>query len=65
MSYFDDNFGQWDGMDDPDMVEFYHQVQKKSVEKICRGCGRKVRILPQYDICDGCATRLENGLDLY
>lgn len=64
-NYYDDNFGEWHDMDDPDVQDFYRDVQKRSVVKTCRGCGRKVKILPQYDICDSCATRLENGLDLY
>ena len=25
-NYYDDNFGCWDGMDDPDTVDFYNQV---------------------------------------
>lgn len=27
--YYDDNFGEWGGMDDPNMAKFYRQVQKK------------------------------------
>jgi len=42
MTYYDENFGHWDNMDDPDMVAFYHQVQRESVEKKCQGCGRLV-----------------------
>lgn len=63
-SYYDDNFGHWDGMDDPDMVDFYHDVQKRTVEKVCEGCGRKVMLLPQYGYCDSCATKREQGWDI-
>lgn len=63
-SYYDDNFGHWDGMDDPDMIDFYNKVQKESVEKTCRGCGRKVMLRPDYDICNGCADILERGGDI-
>ena len=29
--YYDDNFGHWDNMDDPDMQRFYREVQKESI----------------------------------
>lgn len=61
--YYDDNFGVWEGMDDPEMVEFYHQVQRESVEKKCEGCGRMVRIRPNYVYCNDCAERIERGED--
>jgi hypothetical protein len=63
-SYYDDNFGHWDGMDDPDMREFYAQVQRESVEKVCVCCGRTVRLRPCYDKCDACATKIEQGWDI-
>ena len=63
--YFDDNFGRWEGMDDPDMVEVYHRVQRENVEKTCVICKRKVMLRPEYDKCDSCCTALENGLDPY
>ena len=63
VSYYDDNFGDYDIRDEGD-VEFYRDVQRRSVLKKCRGCGRNVRILPNYTYCDGCATRIERGLDL-
>jgi hypothetical protein len=62
MSYYDDNFGSWEGMDDPDMVEFYNQVQEESVEKTCTDCGRTVRLRPDYVICNTCADKRERGL---
>lgn len=55
MGYYDENFGYWDGMDDPDMRDFYFQVQKESVWKKCRQCGRKVKLRPNYDLCNSCA----------
>jgi hypothetical protein len=63
-TYHDDNFGCWDGMDDPDMQDFYRDVQKRSVVKRCQGCGRKVKILPEYGYCDSCATKREQGWDI-
>ena len=62
-SYYDDNYGHWEGMDDPDMVAFYHQTQKASRRKKCQGCGRMVRIRPDYAICNACADRAERGGD--
>ena len=62
--FHDDNFGHWEDMDDEGMDEFYNHVQRTNVEKICRGCGQTVNIQPQYDICNSCATILENGGDL-
>jgi rRNA maturation endonuclease Nob1 len=51
-------------MDDPDMQDFYRDVQKRSVVKRCQGCGRKVKILPEYGYCDSCATKREQGWDI-
>ena len=62
-TYYDDNFGFWDDMDDPETVDFYHDVQRRSVEKKCERCGRTVKILPQYAYCDACATKIEAGMD--
>jgi hypothetical protein len=64
MTYYDDNFGHWEIESEEDL-EFYRQVQQESVEKECQGCGRTVRIRPQYALCGSCADRLERGLDLY
>ncbi len=62
-SYYDDNFGHWEGMDEEENREFYHEVQRKSVVKKCRGCGRKVKILPDYAYCNSCADKRERGED--
>jgi len=62
--YYDDNYGWWDDMDDPDMVEFYHRVQEESIEKECQGCGRTVKIRPDYAYCNSCADKIEQGWDL-
>ncbi len=60
-SYYDDNFGHWENMDDPEMVEFYHQVQRESEVKTCQQCGETVRLRRQYVICNDCADRNEGG----
>ena len=62
-NYYDDNFGCWDGMDDPDTVDFYNQVQSESVEKTCSICGFTVWLRPNYDKYDSCCTKIENGWD--
>jgi hypothetical protein len=59
--FVDDNYGTWSGMDDPEIVKFYHETRKKSVKKICSGCGRTVIIKPEYDYCNSCADKKENG----
>jgi len=61
-SYVDDNFGTYDIQDEDD-IEFYRDVQKRSVRKKCQGCGRIVKILPSYGYCDSCATKREQGQD--
>lgn len=61
--YYDNNFGHWDNMDDPEMEEFYDQVQAESVWKNCVICGRAVKLRPHYDKCDSCCTKLERGMD--
>jgi hypothetical protein len=62
-SYYDDNFGEWDGMDDEDMRDFYMRCQRESVSKKCQGCGRTVRIRPEYAYCNTCADARERGMD--
>jgi hypothetical protein len=64
MTMYDDNFGFWDDADDPAMREFYGQVQSRSVVKSCEGCGREVRLLPEYAYCNGCADAMERGGEL-
>ena len=63
-TYYDDNYGHWEGMDDADMVEFYKEVQRESVVKKCLGCGRKVKLRPEYGYCNSCADKIERGYDL-
>ena len=60
-TFYDDNFGHWDDMDDPDMREFYNDTQRRNVQKKCVCCGRMVSILPQYDKCGPCADAIEFG----
>jgi Neuraminidase (sialidase) len=62
-SYYDDNFGHWHDMDDADNVEFYHETQRKSVWKRCQRCGNRVKIKPEYGICNSCADAIERGGD--
>ena len=67
-SYYDDNFGHWDNMgedsDDPyNNKKFYFQVQRESVKKICEGCGRTVKLRPEYVICSTCADIADGGGD--
>lgn len=50
-------------MEDDDDVDFYHDVQRRSVTKTCQGCRVRVKLLPQYAYCDSCATKIENGWD--
>jgi len=61
--YYDDNYGFWHDMDDPDMREFYFQTQKRSKAKKCQGCGRMVKIKPEYAYCNSCADKIEQGFD--
>lgn len=62
-SYYDDNFGWYEDMDDEDNQEFYRQNQRRSVYKTCERCGRKVKLLPEYAICNSCADAIERGMD--
>jgi len=64
-SYYDDNYGHWDGTDDPDVVAFYHQTQKDSVWKKCKDCERRVKLRRDYAICNACAERAEYGFGGY
>lgn len=60
-TYYDDNFGEWRDMDDPDMRQFYKEVQKESVWKKCEGCGRRVKLRRDYAYCNSCADKRERG----
>ena len=60
--YVDDNFGVYDIESEED-VEFYHQVQKESRRKKCQGCGRMVKLRPDYAYCNSCANIRERGGD--
>ena len=63
ISYYDDNYGHWEDMNDPEMRAFYDKVQRTNVRKKCVGCGRMVNIQKQYDVCNACATIRESGGD--
>ena len=63
MTLIDSNYGHYD-MTEHDVQDFYREVQSRSEWKTCDGSYRRVKLLPQYSICDDCATRLEHGLDL-
>ena len=62
-SYYDDNFG-WYNIEDEDDISFYHQMQAESVLKTCDGCGRTVKLRPQYGYCNSCANAMDFGLDI-
>jgi len=62
-TYYDDNFGCWDDMDDEDTRAFYFQVQRESVTKECKGCGKTVQLRPDYAYCNSCADKIERGCD--
>lgn len=58
---YDDNFGHWHDSHDPEVRQFYRQVQRQSVRKTCERCGRTVRIRPEYAYCNSCADAIERG----
>jgi len=61
-SFYDDNYGHYEIRDEDD-VAFYHETQRRSVRKTCQGCGREVRIKPDYAYCNSCADKIERGWD--
>ena len=63
MTLIDSNYGHYD-MTEHDIEDFYREVQSRSEWKTCEGCFKRVKLLPHYHICNDCATKLENGLDL-
>lgn len=62
-TYYDDNFGHYE-IDSDDDIDFYHQVQAESITKTCAGCGRRVKLRPDYAYCNSCADKRERGWDL-
>jgi hypothetical protein len=61
-SFYDDNYGHYE-IEDQDDVDFYLETQKRSVRKKCQGCGRMVKIRPDYGYCNSCADKRERGVD--
>jgi len=61
-TYIDDSFGVYNIESEED-VEWYHQVQKESIWKTCERCERRVKLRPDYGICNNCMEMLERGLD--
>lgn len=61
-TYYDDNYGHYE-IESEDDIEFYRQVQKRSVRKRCQGCRRMVKMLPEYAYCDSCTSKIEQGWD--
>ena len=59
-TYYDDNFGTWDIHDEED-IAFYHKTQSASVWKECQECGERVKLRPNYGICNTCADAIEGG----
>jgi len=62
-SYYDDNYG-WYTIESQDDIDFYHQTQRASVRKKCKGCGQTVKIKREYAYCNSCADKLEKGYDV-
>lgn len=60
--FYDDNYG-WYEIEDQDDIDFYKQVQRESVWKKCGSCGRRVKLRPDYGICNSCAERAERGME--
>lgn len=60
-TYYDDNFGKWEDMDDWEQLEFYHRTQLTNVKKVCVDCGRTVFIKKDYECCNRCADNRERG----
>lgn len=58
MAFYDDNFGHYN-IESEDDIEFYFQVQKESVWKECKQCGRRVKLRKDYAICNSCASHNE------
>ena len=63
-TYIDDNFGAYD-IDSDEDIAWYHHVQSESVWKICKACNKRVKLRPDYGICNSCAEVLERGGDPY
>lgn len=63
-TFYDDNFGEWDDMDDPDVRDFYDKVQKESRPTECGGCGQTFNLRPGYGYCNSCADMRERGMDI-
>ena len=61
-TFIDDNFGCYE-IEDNSNVDFYFETQAQSVRKKCQGCGRMVKIKPEYAYCNSCAEKRERGMD--
>jgi hypothetical protein len=59
-SYYDDNYGHYE-IESQEDIDFYHEIQRASVWKKCKDCGKQVKIKPEYGICNSCADKRERG----
>ena len=63
-TYIDDNYGVY-SIESHEDVEWYNQVQRESVWKNCAACKKRVKLRPDYGICNSCAEVIERGGDPY
>ncbi len=61
LQHYNDITGQWEEDDLDNMVRFARKQRRRSVLTKCRQCGDKVRLPPEYDLCDRCANFNEGG----
>ncbi|MFC1880664.1 hypothetical protein ACFL2S_04075 [Thermodesulfobacteriota bacterium] len=54
-AYYEDNYGTWQDIQDPRVVDLYEEVKSKSEFKDCIRCGKTVWLLSYRCICSSCA----------
>jgi hypothetical protein len=60
LGVYEDNFGFWN-VDGPDECAFFQHIQRQSLRKTCKRCGRSVRLMPPKTLCATCVSALECG----
>jgi hypothetical protein len=57
---YEDNFGFY-CPEEPDEEEFYKSIRRRSIQKKCVRCHKKVRLLQHIRICASCSSSMEFG----
>jgi hypothetical protein len=53
--FYNDLTNQWEESEQDNRVKFARRQRRRSVLTTCRQCGDRVKLPPEYDLCNRCA----------